>query len=685
MKQVLLEGYLGEKYGRNWEISANSYQQIFACIDANYPGFQQDLVDLYESGGDLSIISGSQMLEEVEELFYPISEETIIISPIPAGSKSGAAKIIIGVLLIASLFIPGSGAILASIAATTPLSATVIALTVASIGINLAIAGLQQLLAPDPSVDEKDQDYLFSGPENVVAQGGAVPILFGEMIIGGIVMSSAIIPGLASSYGHVTGLIPGTGGIGTLPGGSFGGDAGGFIAGYFDERTVVAGESDNIDPDLILYSADTIKAPWAARGSREGIAYLSPVIPHEIPEDLYNNHRLAITSDTYKDEVDWSNFTDVVVGTLPVTGNLYKVLDGVSLSSSVTVFSDNVEGYLNITLDGIGLEAEASSGYVATLTSTLDPIEISSSATYTGLAEINATLAATLDSIQLSSNASSAYVATLASTLDGIGFSSNAMAEFLANSSITFDGIQLSSDATFSAGGPSFPSYTIHAWDPDAGSNSSGYVPDAVGSAPLYAANGTSSVANWDGEIDAGDPVTLVALPGDLSTFRGDSSCTITAWIMFRSGSGTYSGLISNATAQPVSGGAQSGWFIRREDGSGYQWSVRFEGYGGTANVSGVPSADTWVMLTLRLGSSQWRAFRNDRAASADLSWSGTAKADITNVLKFGGYPVDAEILADNVGDSGDLRARFGDIRVHDKILSDSEIDDLYTAGRQSY
>jgi predicted phage tail protein len=142
MKQVILEGFLGEKYGRNWEIRANSYSDILGCIDANYPEFRADLLSLHEAGGDISILTGGELIQDAEDLFYPVAADTIVITPLPAGSKSGGAKLLVAALIIASLFIPGGGAVVAGIAGATGISASVIVLTVAAIGINLAIAGL---------------------------------------------------------------------------------------------------------------------------------------------------------------------------------------------------------------------------------------------------------------------------------------------------------------------------------------------------------------------------------------------------------------------------------------------------------------------------------------------------------------------------------------------------------------
>jgi predicted phage tail protein len=191
-KTVILEGFLGEKYGRNWNIVADTHFDIFACIEANYPGFRKDIVDMYVSGADISVQVGDTFMENVEDFLQPIGKDTIIITPIAVGSKSGPAKILAAIVIVtAMMFIPGSQ--FAIPAFLGPEMAAAANLAIINIGINLAITGLQQLMAPDPSVDQNDTNYLFNGPENTVVAGNPVPVLCGEMMVGGIVISSGAI------------------------------------------------------------------------------------------------------------------------------------------------------------------------------------------------------------------------------------------------------------------------------------------------------------------------------------------------------------------------------------------------------------------------------------------------------------------------------------------------------------
>lgn len=192
-KHVILEGFLGEKYGREWHIVADTYADIIKCVDANYPGFRKDLIDLANAGGDLAIEVGGNILEEVEDMITTLTNDTIVISPVPAGSKSNTAKVVVGTLLvIASFYIPGLGPVIG------PEAAKWLATASLAIGANLAITGLQGMLAPDPSVDEENE-YTFNGPENTTVSGNPVPVLCGELIVGGTIISAGSLGGFLTN------------------------------------------------------------------------------------------------------------------------------------------------------------------------------------------------------------------------------------------------------------------------------------------------------------------------------------------------------------------------------------------------------------------------------------------------------------------------------------------------------
>ena len=55
-----------------------------------------------------------------------------------------------------------------------------------AVGINLAMQGIQGMLAPDPATeDQEDEGYLYTGDTNVIVEGDPVPLLYGELRVAG--------------------------------------------------------------------------------------------------------------------------------------------------------------------------------------------------------------------------------------------------------------------------------------------------------------------------------------------------------------------------------------------------------------------------------------------------------------------------------------------------------------------
>merc|ERR1711991_1014715 len=68
------------------------------------------------------------------------------------------------------------------------------------LGANLALMGLAEMSAPDPDKTTDDPSYLFNGAENHIEQGQPVPLLYGELTVGGAPIYQGYAPGVISTY-----------------------------------------------------------------------------------------------------------------------------------------------------------------------------------------------------------------------------------------------------------------------------------------------------------------------------------------------------------------------------------------------------------------------------------------------------------------------------------------------------
>lgn len=189
-RKIFLEGELGSRFGTVFSFSGPTVADALRCIGANRPEFRKYLIEAHEKDIGFHIeVQGSQ-LDTVEECLLPLSKGDIIMSPVPAGSKSGGAKILSAIAIASLFFVPGIGTYLqAGLVSGAGATNTIVSLGLSSLAVNLAITGIQQLMAPDPSVDEQDESYLFNGNQRTVVEGDPVPILYGELAVPGYPIS----------------------------------------------------------------------------------------------------------------------------------------------------------------------------------------------------------------------------------------------------------------------------------------------------------------------------------------------------------------------------------------------------------------------------------------------------------------------------------------------------------------
>lgn len=196
-RKVYLDGELGEKYGRELTIVADSFADVFRCLEANYPDVRQYLMDCHEKDiGFLCEIAEKPLTTE-EELLLSYPEGSMYISPQPMGAKSGFGKILAAIAIVVITYaIVMSGGTFATFGeafmamGSMGQFATITALSFAT---NLAMAGIQQIMAPDPATDaQQDESYLFQGSGQTIIEGDPVPILYGKLRVPGRPISFAV-------------------------------------------------------------------------------------------------------------------------------------------------------------------------------------------------------------------------------------------------------------------------------------------------------------------------------------------------------------------------------------------------------------------------------------------------------------------------------------------------------------
>lgn len=226
MTQVKLLGELGEKFGTDWTSGHKSLREILKLIDCQVDGFREYLAESHENNVQFTVQNGEDFMDDdLNEMALSNLKDTVIITPVPAGSGKGIKKLIAGLLLLAAIFfMPGMGAALTtggtsvgtaaqaaamglevgtffattgagmtgtSVAAALSSGATLTTMgsMLIMLGTNLALVGLAEMQMPDAGEMTSDPSFLFNGANSNIEQGQPVPVLYGTMKIGGTPLS----------------------------------------------------------------------------------------------------------------------------------------------------------------------------------------------------------------------------------------------------------------------------------------------------------------------------------------------------------------------------------------------------------------------------------------------------------------------------------------------------------------
>lgn len=177
---------------RVFEADIASAAEAVRFLVANFPQLEMHMADQYYR------VSVGNYALAAEELHDPAGEQEIRIVPVIGGAGGATGKIIAGVALfaLATLATAGGGAIFGAAFAKN------IGFLAAAQGVGLALAvgGVAQLLTPVPVVPTAGPDtqqdprksYSFSGIQQTSRQGVPVPIVYGETLVGSVVISAGI-------------------------------------------------------------------------------------------------------------------------------------------------------------------------------------------------------------------------------------------------------------------------------------------------------------------------------------------------------------------------------------------------------------------------------------------------------------------------------------------------------------
>lgn len=208
-----LAKFLGAK---SFKAAVKSPLEAVRFLRANFPGLDAHMADQHYkiSVGRHELEAGAQP----EQLTFPSGQaEPIRIIPVVTGAGGGTGKILAGVALIAFavLAAPVGGGFLGlgqgAFGAFGPFATglhtgftlgAAASTAIGAIGASLVFGGVSQLLTPTSQIaptpaginnpSDPRSSYSFGGVVNTARQGIPVPIVYGETVVGSVVLSAGI-------------------------------------------------------------------------------------------------------------------------------------------------------------------------------------------------------------------------------------------------------------------------------------------------------------------------------------------------------------------------------------------------------------------------------------------------------------------------------------------------------------
>ena len=183
-----LARFLGE---RTFEAEISSPTDAFKFLLANFPNLESHMMEQ-----NYCVKVGDYEINETE-LDIPTGSQEIKIVPVIMGARKGFGRFLLGVALIgAAIVLPGAAPALGFGGFTAgSAGASFLAVTTANVGLYLALSGVAQMITPTEELGGASDDpasFTFSGIQNTIRAGVAIPVVYGEIFTGSLVVSGGI-------------------------------------------------------------------------------------------------------------------------------------------------------------------------------------------------------------------------------------------------------------------------------------------------------------------------------------------------------------------------------------------------------------------------------------------------------------------------------------------------------------
>ncbi len=200
---INLHGQIGKRFGREFNLDVATPAEALRVLIRLKKGFREFLENAEKNGITFRVMCDGKVVDFHERLLATFSK-TLDIYPIIIGSKrQGTFQTIIGVVLIVAAVVitaygDYSGTTLSAAVAAFKGGGGMFAQALAFAGAAQMLSGIATMIANPkaPGMENSGGDgkrsYLFGGANQTARQGAALPIGYGTLHVGPIVVSAGI-------------------------------------------------------------------------------------------------------------------------------------------------------------------------------------------------------------------------------------------------------------------------------------------------------------------------------------------------------------------------------------------------------------------------------------------------------------------------------------------------------------
>ena len=202
LRKIKLYGELAEFVGhKEFEVKADTLASAVSFLVNNFEG-----IDKFMNPKYYQVKVGNYAIDE-SEIYHPIGKEDIHFIPVITGAGRGFGRVLLGAALIGLAFIPfaGSGTGLGMLFGKGPVfgihklgQVGMLSKALAGVGGALLLSGVSEMLFPLPKFDDFDSEgdprlsFSFNGIQQTNRAGTPVPIVYGEIFTGSVVISASL-------------------------------------------------------------------------------------------------------------------------------------------------------------------------------------------------------------------------------------------------------------------------------------------------------------------------------------------------------------------------------------------------------------------------------------------------------------------------------------------------------------